>query len=243
MTATAPPPPRRRTSPATRRLLRALSTVLILSGSLLVLDAGMTVAWQEPVSAVYAKFTQDALDGDLNALEAQKLPPLEQRVLQKLKTPKRQGAYLARRFKRKLSEGDAAGRITIPKIGASYVMVKGTSPASLRKGPGLFPDNPYPGAHGTTAVAGHRTTYAAPFRKIDELRKGDRIIVRMPYGTFRYAVERTRIVKPSEVWVLNRVSYDRLVLSACHPLYSAAKRIIVFARLVKTELKPSGVDT
>lgn len=233
------------TSPLLRQLLRALSTVLILSGSLLIADAGLTVAWQEPVSAVYAKFTQGALGGDLEELEqqAEELPPLERRALRTLKTPERKAAFLARTFKRKLDEGDAAGRIEIPDIGAEFVMVKGTSAGSLRKGPGLFPENPYPGARGTTAVAGHRTTYAAPFRKVDQLERGDEIVMRMPYGTFRYEVERTRIVKPSEVWVLNRVSYDRLVLSACHPLYSAAERIIVFARLVKTELKPAALDT
>ena len=60
----------------------------------------------------------------------------------------------------------------------------------------------------------------------------------MPYGRFTYRVERTRIVPPTAVWVTQRVSYDRLILSACHPLYSAAKRIVVFAKLVRST--PSG---
>jgi sortase A len=81
------------------------------------------------------------------------------------------------------------------------------------------------------AIAGHRTTYGAPFRRVDDLGRGDRIELRMPYGRFVYRVERTRIVPPTEVSVTARVSYDRLVLSACHPLYSAAQRIVVFARL------------
>jgi sortase A len=84
------------------------------------------------------------------------------------------------------------------------------------------------------AIAGHRTTYGAPFRKIDKVRKGDDITVTMPYGRFTYRVERTRIVAPTAVWVTQRVSYDRLILSACHPLYSAAKRIVVFARLIRS---------
>ena len=88
------------------------------------------------------------------------------------------------------------------------------------------------------AIAGHRTTYGAPFRKLDELETGDRIEVAMPYGRFVYAVERKRIVPPTATWVTQRVRHDRLVLSACHPLYSAAKRIVVFARLVDT--KPRG---
>jgi sortase A len=82
------------------------------------------------------------------------------------------------------------------------------------------------------AIAGHRTTYGAPFRDIDRLDRRDRIAVEMPYGRFTYEVERRRIVKPTAVGVVRGAGYDRLVLSACHPKYSAAKRIVVFARLV-----------
>ena len=109
-------------------------------------------------------------------------------------------------------------------------MVEGVDPASLRKGPGHYPDTAMPGERGTVAVAGHRTTYLAPFRHIDELDRGDRVVISMPYGRFVYRVERTRIVDPTALWVLRRVGYDRLVLTACHPLYSAARRIVVFAR-------------
>jgi sortase A len=85
------------------------------------------------------------------------------------------------------------------------------------------------------AIAGHRTTYGAPFRRVDQLATGDRIEVSMPYGRFAYSVERRRIVPPTATWVTQRVRYDRLVLSACHPKYSAAKRIVIFARLVDTK--------
>jgi sortase A len=83
----------------------------------------------------------------------------------------------------------------------------------------------------TVAIAGHRTTYLAPFRHIDELVPGNQIIVTMPYGRFTYRVQYHRIVLPTALWVTHNVGYDRLVLSACNPLYSAAQRIIVFARL------------
>ena len=218
-----------------RRLLRTLSTVLIIAGLLLLVDAGLTVAWQEPVSALYAQVTQDRLGGDLEDLERARPTTLEQRVLRKLPSSGRRTAFLARSLKRRLKEGEAAGRLRIPAIGVKSVVVDGTDTASLRKGPGFFPEAPYPGAKGTTAIAGHRTTYSAPFRSVDDLKKGNRIIVEMPYGRFTYEVERLRIVKPDAMWVIRRASYDRLVLSACHPLYSAAKRIVVFARLVKSE--------
>ena len=218
-----------------RRFLRALSTVLILAGLLLLVDAGLTLAWQEPVSALYAKVTQDRLGGDLEDLEQAGPTDLERRALEHLKTSDKKLAFLARSLKRRTDDGDAAARLRIPDIGAKYVVVDGTDPVDLRKGPGFFPENPFPGAGGTTAIAGHRTTYGAPFRRLDDLDRGDEIVVEMPYGEFTYAVERTRIVDPTALWVTQKVGYERLVLSACHPLYSAAQRIIVFARLTKTE--------
>ena len=90
------------------------------------------------------------------------------------------------------------------------------------------------------AIAGHRTTYLAPFRHIDELRPGDQIVLKMPYGQFTYVVQYHRIVLPTALWVTKNVGYERLVLSACNPLYSAAQRIIVFARLRTIEPVPSG---
>src|SRR3954467_8219831 len=111
-------------------------------------------------------------------------------------------------------------------------MVQGTDTASLRKGPGHYPETAFPGEGRTVAVAGHRTTYLAPFRTVNKLGKGDRILMKMPYGSFTYEVERTRIVPATALWVVKDMGYDRLVLSACHPLYSASPRIVVFARLV-----------
>jgi sortase A len=110
--------------------------------------------------------------------------------------------------------------------------VQGTDTDSLRKGPGHYPDTSFPGEGGTVAIAGHRTTYGAPFNQIDKLRSGDEIVLDMPYGKFSYAVDRTKIVNPTDLGVTKRVpGREQLVLSACHPLYSAAQRIIVFARL------------
>ena len=87
------------------------------------------------------------------------------------------------------------------------------------------------GEGGTVAVAGHRTTYGAPFRRVDDLERGDRLVMRMPYGRLTYRVERKRIVDPSATWVVRDVGHEQLVLTACHPLYSAEQRIVVFARL------------
>ena len=220
-----------------RRALRTLSSVMIVVGVILLADAAATLLWQEPVSAVYAHLQQNALDDDLSALERAPLAPAEQRALDRIPDPARKLTFRARALQRQLDGGDAMGRIVMPRIGVSEVFVEGTETGDLRKGPGHYPDTPLPGEHGTVAIAGHRTTYGAPFRNVDELAPGDRIELRMPYGRFTYRVERTRIVPPTETSVIDRVDHDRLVLSACHPLYSAAKRIVVFARLDSAEAR------
>ena len=221
-----------------RRFLRPLSIVLVVVGGLLLADAVATLVWQEPVSALYSRLQQGKLDDKLAKLEGTEPTAVDRRVLSRLGTLDRRLAYASRALNRRTEDGDPLGRIRVPSIGISSVVVAGTDASSLRKGPGHYPGTPLPGTHGTVAIAGHRTTYGAPFRRLDRLGRGDRVELRMPYGTFVYSVERRRIVAPTAVWVTRRTSYDRLILSACHPLYSAAKRIVVFARLVDT--RPRG---
>jgi sortase A len=218
----------------TRSLLRLLSTVLIVSGTLLLADAGSTLLWQEPVSAVYSHVQQGDLEGKLETLDRFKPTPVEQRALKSLPDPSRRLAFSARALARRTDNGDPVGKLLIDRIGLSSVVVEGTDAGDLRKGPGHYPGTPLPGQRGTVGIAGHRTTYGAPFRMIDKVRPGDEIVIVMPYGRFTYKVERTRIVPPTAIWVTQRVRYDRLILSACHPLYSAAKRIVVFAKLVRS---------
>lgn len=214
-----------------RRTLRGLGTVLMVAGALLVADAAATFAWQEPLTALLTRLRQDALADDLAALRRAGPTPAEERALRALSGDRRRIAFLARSLKRRTGSGDAVGKIRIPRMGLDFVIVDGSSPGALRRGPGIYDETPFPGAPGTTAIAGHRTTYLAPFRRIDRLRKGDRIFIEMPYATFTYVVEGHRIVDPSDIGVIRRVRYERLVLSACHPLYSAAERWVVFARL------------
>jgi sortase A len=214
-----------------RRALRSLSTVLIVAGVLLLADAGLTLLWQEPLSAVYAKVQQSRLSGKLDdAFSSVIGTPAEKRVLAALPDDARRIAFASRAYNRHAQPGEPVGRIEIPRIGLKRVIVEGTGTTDLRKGPGHYPSTPMPGAPGTVGIAGHRTTYGAPFRHVDRLKPGDRITIEMPYATIRYRVERLRIVPPTATWVVDRRSFDRLVLTACHPLYSAAKRIVVFAR-------------
>ena len=130
------------------------------------------------------------------------------------------------------TEGDAVARLRIPRIDVDKIVVEGVQVDDLKRGPGHYPDSPLPGQPGNAAIAGHRTTYGAPFNRIDELEQGDEILVTTVQGSFRYEVQRQLIVSPDQVEVLDDFGDDRLTLTACHPKYSARQRIIVVASLV-----------
>ena len=136
---------------------------------------------------------------------------------------------------------DPIALLEIPAIGVDEVVVEGTRTADLRNGPGHFPESPLPGQLGNSAIAGHRTTYGAPFYRVDELRSGDPIIVTTLTGRYVYEV--------TEVFVISADDYgsavptnDRtaatLTLISCHPRYTARQRIIVRASLVLAESAP-----
>lgn len=224
----------RRRRPLARRLLRDLSSVFIISGVLLLVDAGVTLLWQEPLTALIGTIKRGEIDKRYLSYRAAPLSALDQRSLELLGAIPRRIAYLARRELREVPTGAAVGRISLPAIGASYVVVQGTDEGSLEKGPGHYPSTALPGLGQTVAIAGHRTTYLAPFRRLNALSHGDRIVMTMPYGRFVYIVQHSQIVTPNAWWVTRNVGYDRLVLSACNPLFSAAQRIVVFARLAQT---------
>jgi sortase A len=218
-----------------RGLPRLLAFALMGLGALALIDAGVTLVWQEPFSALYAKFRQDHLNGALRAIERASPTPLEQRTLATLPTERTRIAFLAGELERHARNGGAVGRIVIPRIGGSYVIVKGTGTEELKGGPGIYADTRFPGASATTAIAGHRTTYLAPFRHIDSLHAGNRILLEMPYARFTYTVIAQQVVAPTDVGAaVDNVGYERLVLSACTPLFSAAKRLLVTARLTRT---------
>jgi len=213
------------------RLLRDISWVLIISGLLLVIDAGVTLVWQEPVTAVIALIKRSEINQQYLSYSSAPLAAAQRHALTDLPSLEDRIAFLARSEQHEVATGDAIGQLTIPKISASYIIVQGTNTASLEKGPGHYPATAFPGLGQTVAIAGHRTTYLAPFRNINALGPGDQILVKMPYGLFTYSVQYTKIVVPTALWITRNVGYERLVLSACNPLYSASQRIVVFARL------------
>jgi sortase A len=228
-----------------RRAMLDVSSVLILSGILLLLDAAITLVWQEPVTAAIGLVARSEVNQRYMSYATAPLTTADRSALAGLASRRQRIAYLARRERRQLHTGDAVGKISIPTIGAAYTIVQGTDTMSLEKGPGHYEETALPGMGQTVAIAGHRTTYLAPFRQINQLVAGDRIVLAMPYGRFVYVVQYQRIVLPTDIGVVRNVGYDRLILSACTPLYSAAQRIIVFARLRSVRplgpaLRPSG---
>jgi sortase A len=218
-----------------------LSWLLIITGMLALLDAGVTLVWQEPLSALYARVQQDRLSGALRKVERAQPSPVERRRLALLPAERQRIAFLARELQLHTPEGGPVGSIHIPSIGANFVMVNGTGESDLKNGPGIYPETRFPGVPGTTAVAAHRTTYLEPFRHIDALHRGDRIMLDMPYARFTYTVIGHRVVQPTDVAAaVDGVGYSRLVLSACTPLWSAAERLLVFARLTHTAPRGSA---
>lgn len=219
------------------RLGRIVSTALIAAGLVVLVDVGITIAYKEPLSSIYSSIEQQEAASQLSELKEQYPTPADQRAIADLRGAKRRIAVLARRFAARVSTGQAIGRIEAPAMdGLNMVLIEGTDTASLEKGPGHYPETPFPGQAGTVGIAGHRTTYLAPFRHIDSMERDDRIVLEMPYARFLYRVQRTAVVDPGDVRVVRPVGYERLVLSACNPLYSADQRFIVFARLVGERL-------
>jgi LPXTG-site transpeptidase (sortase) family protein len=123
--------------------------------------------------------------------------------------------------------GEPLGRIVIPSIGVDVIMVEGTGKGDLKIGPGHWPETPFPGQGGNFVVSGHRTTYGAPFFKLNEVKVGDEIDLIMPYAVARYTVTRVIIVLPTEVDAVAQLGREQISLAACHPIYSAKQRIVV----------------
>lgn len=133
--------------------------------------------------------------------------------------------------------GEGVALIKIPTIGVDRVVVEGVGVPDLKKGPGHYPGTAMPGQIGNTVISGHRTTYGAPFNRLDELKVGDEIIVYDQTGPFKYIVSETKVVSPTAVEVLDPSSDARLTLTTCHPKFSARQRLIIVAQLEGT---PTG---
>ncbi|MEU8197801.1 class E sortase [Microbispora amethystogenes] len=143
--------------------------------------------------------------------------------------------------------GDALALLRIPRLGAGYrfAVVEGVSPDELRKGPGHYPGTALPGQVGNFVLSGHRTTYAAPFNRIDELRPGDDVVVDAPDARYTYQVRGKEVVDPGDLDVVDpvpghpgrRPTTALMTMTTCNPKFSAAQRLIVQSVLVRREAR------
>lgn len=222
---------------------RRLGTILAVGGLLVLAYAAAVLFWRDPVTDLYSRYQQNRLDSALSAeFEAwdSELPSTRaQPARGGLSAARAATAADARRFLGTLEQGQAFGRLEIPRIDVDAVVVHGTRwGADLSRGPGHYERTTVPGLGKTVGIAGHRTTFGAPFRDIDDLRAGDSITLDLPYATFRYRVFEHEIVASDDWSVIRNRGFDTIMLSACHPLYSADQRWIVYGRLV--EVRPRG---
>jgi sortase A len=141
----------------------------------------------------------------------------------------------ARLYRRDTHRGQAIGRIKVPRLGLNMILVNGTDHGSLTKGPGRDLRTWMPGQGELIYIAGHRTTYLAPFAHIEKLAPGDFVILEVPYATFRYRVFKHRIVDAHDLSVLVTHHREIVELQACHPRFFASQRYIAYGRLVRIE--------
>lgn len=136
--------------------------------------------------------------------------------------------------------GHPVARLEIPEIGVDQVVVEGVGAAQLSLGPGHYPGTPLPGQPGNAGIAGHRTTHGAPFYDLNELVPGDRLTAVTLQGSFHYVVVRSEVVAPVDSSVLDPSSSPELTLTTCTPRFSAARRLVVVARLVSPVAPPGS---
>jgi sortase A len=217
------------------RWLRRTANVCFVVAALVAVYAAVIVIWGDPVTALYERHQQAHLS---HRLESAGTAFVQHHRVPVERLPGTADlARLATAWRHDLDTGGPVGRLLIPRIGISQVVVQGTGSSQLDRGPGHYPQTFLPGLSAVTAIAGHRTTFGAPFRHIDHLRAGDLITFRLPYATFVYRVTGHRIVRSDDWSIIKPHGYDELVLSACHPLYSASHRWVVFARLAAVHPK------
>jgi sortase A len=218
----------------TRRIARILGTLMATAGIGLLAWVIVVWQWQDPFTALYTKWKQHQLAQTYERrFEAYRPPDLS--AEQSLAATTRAVAREARAYRLSSRRGQAIGRIRVPRLHLSMILVDGTDSGSLEKGPGRDRRTYMPGEGQLIYVAGHRTTFLAPFAHIERMRRGDPVTLEAPYATFRYRVFKHRIVKADDLSVLRSHGREVVELQACHPRFFASERYIAYARLVRVE--------
>jgi sortase A len=209
---------------------RILGMLLIAAGVLTLAWVVVVWQWQDPFTAIYTHVQQTRLSHSYERrVHAYQPKPTHGEDLAAVQV---QIAAEARAYRRGLHTGDPVGRLQIGRIGLKMVVVQGTDHETLKKGPGHYEPSALPGEGHLIYIAGHRTTYLAPFARINDIEVGDYITFSAPYATFTYRVKRHYIVPSDQLSVLADHGSEILRLQACHPRFFATHRYIVDASLV-----------
>ncbi len=219
-----------------------VGTFLLVIGLGVLAWAATVYLWKDPFTTAYTAYEQRRLASQLDD-QFDSYKPLRTPVVAHPGTPKPEPKPAprddvrreAKRYRLASDDGDAIARLRIPRLGLSAVVVNGTSVDDLRRGPGRHAESFMPGERELVYVAGHRTTYGAPFGEINELEPGDPITVEVPYATIVYRVTKHRIVDDNDLSVLESPHHEELVLQACHPRFFASQRYLVYARPVSVK--------
>ena len=222
-----------------------LGTLLLVIGLGVLAWAATVYLWKDPFTTAYTAYEQRRLASNLDEnFESWQPAPVPKPVSRPSPTPKPipkpkhdDLSREAKRFRLASDDGDAIARLRVPRLDLNLVVVNGTNASDLRRGPGRHEDTFMPGEGKIVYVAGHRTTYGAPFSDINQLDVGDPITVELPYGSVEYRVTSHRIVDDNDLTVLKSHGREELVLQACHPRFFASQRYLVYARPVSTEAR------
>ena len=212
-----------------------IGTFLLVIGLGILAWAATVYLWKDPFTTAYTAYEQRRLASNLDE-QFDNWHPTREPVVESGDPAKRDDVSReAKRYRLASEDGDAIARIRIPRLDLNLVVVNGTSVSDLRRGPGRHLETYMPGEHELVYIAGHRTTYGAPFGDVNELKAGDTITLELPYATIAYRVTRHRIVDDNDVSVLESPHHEQLVLQACHPRFFASQRYLVYATPVSVK--------
>jgi len=212
-----------------------IGTFLLVVGIGILAWAATVYFWKDPFTTAYTAYEQRRLASNLDE-QFDNWHPTREPVAESGDPVKRDDVSReAKRYRLASEDGDAIARIRIPELDLNLIVVNGTSVSDLRRGPGRHLETYMPGEHELVYIAGHRTTYGAPFGDINELKPGDTITLELPYATIVYRVTRHRIVDDNDVSVLESPHHEQLVLQACHPRFFASQRYLVYATPVSVK--------
>ncbi|HEX4931334.1 MAG TPA: class E sortase [Gaiellaceae bacterium] len=212
-----------------RRAARIAGTLLLVAGVGTIAWALTVWKWEDPFTAALNYYDQRGLAQGFDRQLEEGRPAPGAATAGDMRTTLPRSAV---EWRRTVERGEAVARLRIPRIGLTTIVVNGTDHDSLVQGPGRYLGSAMPGEGELVYLAGHRTTYGAPFSKIDRLRKGDHVFLELPYATFEYAITGHRIVAATQTSVLKSKGFEQLALQACHPRFFATHRYIAYAKPV-----------